>query len=114
MVSFALITCVCYWIINQKAPRVLCNRMKVKKKEGLTAATRESAGSDRFIMSIMGVSFFGALILPGLAHRFGWPTISLPIEILGLFISSLGYVLFNVAILQNAYASKLLDINQGQ
>ncbi len=30
--SFALITGICYWIINQKAPRVLRNRMKVKKR----------------------------------------------------------------------------------
>ena len=65
-------------------------------------------------MPIMGVAFFGAMILPGLAHRFGWPAISLPIEIIGLVLSNLGYVLFNIAIFQNAYASKLLDINQGQ
>jgi len=62
----------------------------------------------------MGAAFFGAMILPGLAHRFGWPTISLPIEIIGLVLSNLGYVLFNIAILQNACASKLLDINQDQ
>jgi len=111
--SFAIITGICYWIINQNAPRVLRNRAKLKK-EGLTAATKDSAGSDRFIMPIMGVAFFGAMILPGLAHRFGWPTISLTIEIFGLVLSNLGYIFFNVAILQNAYASKLLDINQDQ
>ena len=54
------------------------------------------------------------MILPGLAHRFGWSTMPFPIEIIGLVISNLGYVLFNAAMLQNAYASKLLDINQDQ
>lgn len=111
--SFALVTGVCYWIINQRAPRVLRNRAKTKK-EGLTAATKESAGSDRFIMPIMGISFFAAMILPGLAHRYGWGSIPLPIEIGGLILSNFGYILFNTALLQNAYASKLLDINQGQ
>jgi protein-S-isoprenylcysteine O-methyltransferase Ste14 len=65
-------------------------------------------------MPLMSIGFFGALILTGLAHRFGWPAIPLPLEIGGLILSSLGYVLLNTAILQNAYASKLLDINQDQ
>ncbi len=111
--SFALVTGISYWIINQKAPRVLRNRAKTKK-EGLTAATKKAADSDRFIYPLMGVTFFSALILPGLAHRFGWGRIPLPIEIAGLILSNLGYVIFNVALLQNAYASKLLDINQDQ
>ena len=71
-ITFALNITISYAIINQKNPRVLRNRMKVKKV-GLTASTRKSAGSDRFVMPVLGLGFFGALIIPGLEHRFGWP-----------------------------------------
>ena len=111
--AFAVNIGISYAIINQKNPRVLRNRMKVKK-EGLTDATRKSAGSDRFIMPIMSLGFFGALIVPGLAHRFGWPSISLALELIGLVLSNVGLIIMNVAILQNSFASKILDINKGQ
>ncbi|MBN1875822.1 MAG: isoprenylcysteine carboxylmethyltransferase family protein [Anaerolineae bacterium] len=110
---FAINMGISYAIINQKNPRVLRNRAKLKK-EGLTAATQKSAGSDRFIMPIMSVGFFGALIVPGLAHRFGWASIPLALEMAGLVLSNVGLVIMNIAILQNSFASKLLDINKDQ
>ena len=113
ILCFALLSGIAYAIINQVNPRVLRNRMKVKK-EGLTEATSKPAGSDRYIMPAMSVGFFGALIVSALAHRFGWPKISLPIAIVGLVLSSAGMVVMYVAMHQNAYASKLLDINEGQ
>jgi protein-S-isoprenylcysteine O-methyltransferase Ste14 len=111
--TFAINTAIGYAIINQKNPRVIRNRAKLKK-EGLTAATSKSAGSDRFIMPLLGVGFFGALIVPGLAHRFGWPTIPVPLEIAGLVLFHVGLIVMYVAMLQNAFASKLLDINKDQ
>ena len=113
VIAFAINIGISYVIINQKNPRVIRNRMKVKK-EGLTDVTKKSAGSDRFIMPIMSVGFFGALIVPGLAHRFGWPSIPIAVEIAGLVLSNVGLIIMNVAILQNSYASKLLDINKDQ
>ena len=113
VITFAVNIGISYLIINQKNPRVLRNRMKLKK-EGLTAATRKSAGSDRFVMPMMSVGFFGALIVPGLAHRFGWPTISLALEMIGLVGFNVGLIIMDVAILQNSFASKLLDINKDQ
>jgi protein-S-isoprenylcysteine O-methyltransferase Ste14 len=113
VVTFAVITGICYSIINKKNPRVLRNRMKVKK-EGLTDAIKKPAGSDRLILPIAGVGFFGALIVPGLAHRFGWSTIPLPLEIAGLVLSNGGLLIMNITMLQNSFASKLLDINKDQ
>jgi protein-S-isoprenylcysteine O-methyltransferase Ste14 len=100
-------------IINKKNPRVLRNRMKLKK-EGLTDATRRPARSDRFILPISAVGFFGTLIVPGLAHRFGWPSMPIALEIAGLVLSNVGLVIMNMALLQNPFASKLLDINKDQ
>ena len=112
-ITFAINVGISYAIINQKNPRVIRNRAKIKK-EGLTDATRKSAGSDRFILPIMGVGFCGALIVPGLAHRFGWPAIPLVLEIAGLVLTNAGLIIVNIAQLQNPFASKLLDINKEQ
>jgi protein-S-isoprenylcysteine O-methyltransferase Ste14 len=113
IITFAINIGIGYIIINKRNPRVLRNRAKLKK-EGLTDATKESAGSDRYIMPIMSVGFFGAFILPGLAYRFGWPSIPIAIEIAGLVLFNAGLIVMNAAILQNSYASKVLDINKGQ
>jgi hypothetical protein len=112
-ITIAVNVGISYTIINQKNPRVIRNRAKIKK-EGLTDATRKPAGSDRFILPIMGVGVFGALIVTGLAHRFGWPAIPLALEIAGLVVSNVGLIIMNAATLQNSYASKLLDINKEQ
>jgi protein-S-isoprenylcysteine O-methyltransferase Ste14 len=102
-----------YAIIDKKNPRVLRNRMKVKKV-GLTAETRKSAGSDRFLMPFLGLGMLGALVVPGLAHRFGWPAMPAALEIAGLVLTNAGLIIMNIATLQNSFASKILDINEGQ
>ena len=102
-----------YWIINQRNPRLIRNRAKTRK-EGLTAATRESAGSDRWIVPIMGITFFGAMILPAVGHRLGWAALPLWVAILGAVLVNVGAWVMNMAMLENAYASKLLDINKDQ
>ena len=113
IITFALNITISYSIINKKNPRVLRNRMKVKKV-GLTAATRKSAGSDWFLMPLLGIGFFGALIVPGLAHRFGWSSIPAALKLTGLALTNTGLIIMNIAILQNSFASKILDINEGQ
>lgn len=111
ILAFVLTMTICTGIINKKNPRVLRNRMKVKK-EGLTDTTKASAGSDWFIMPVMSVGFFGALILPGLDYRWGWSSMPVALKLVGLVLTNAGLVVMNVAMLQNSYASKLLDINK--
>ena len=111
--TFAINVLVSYFIINKKNPRVLRNRMKVKK-EGLTSITKKSAGSDKFILPFLSVGFFGALILPAFDHRFGWSSIPFMVEMIALVLTNIGMIIMDIAMLQNAFASKLLDINKGQ
>jgi len=113
IIVFAINIGVSYFIINKKNPRVIRNRMKVKK-EGLTSLTKRSAGSDKFIMPILSVGFIGALILPAFDHRYGWSSTPFMVKMIGLVVSNAGMVLMDIAMLQNAFASKLLDINKGQ
>lgn len=113
VISLALNLSISTIIMNQKNPRVLRNRSKMRK-EGLTKATKQSASSDRFILPIMGISFFGAIIVADLGQRFGWYVLPLWAALTGAVIMNIGVIFLNTATLQNAYASKLLDINQGQ
>jgi len=113
IIIFAINIGVSYFIINKKNPRVIRNRMKVKK-EGLTSLTKTSAGSDKFIMPILSVGFIGALILPAFDHRYGWSSTPFMVEMVGLVVSNAGMVIMDIAMMQNAFASKLLDIKEGQ
>lgn len=101
------------FILNKNNPRVLRNRMKTKK-EGLTAATKKPAASDRFLMPILSVFMIGALIVSSLGHRFGWYTLPFWVAVVGAVAVNLSEILLQVVISQNAHASKVLDINQGQ
>ena len=113
IIVFAINITVSYFIINKKNPRVIRNRMKVKK-EGLTSLTKKSAGSDKFIMPVLGVGFICTLILPAFDHRYGWSSIPFLVEMVGLVLSNAGMVIMDIVMLQNSYASKLLDIKEGQ
>jgi len=113
VVSIALNVTISNLIINKKNPRVLRNRSKLKKT-GLTRDTQKPASSDRFIYPLMGVGFFGAMIVAALGHRFDWNTLRFIVSMIGAIIMNVGVAIMQIAILQNSYASKVLDINQGQ
>jgi protein-S-isoprenylcysteine O-methyltransferase Ste14 len=102
-----------FYLINKKNPRVLRNRMKVKKV-GITEKTKKAAGSDKFIMVFLSIGFFGAMILPAFDYRYKWTPIPFPVEIIVLIVVNIGVIILNFAMLQNAFASKLLDINKDQ
>jgi protein-S-isoprenylcysteine O-methyltransferase Ste14 len=113
VITFAINMTIGIVVLNKENPRVIRNRMKYKK-EGLTAITNKSAGSDRWIMPAISLGFFGALVLPAFAHRFGWPALPFGLEMVGVVLANAGVVIMNVAMLQNAYASKILDIRENQ
>ena len=111
--TFTLNMTLNYFLINYKNPRVLRNRIRMRKK-GITEGTKNSAGSDIIILPLIFVFFTGVFILPAIDHRYGWSPIPLAGTIVGLAVANIGLIIMNVAILQNAYASKILDINEQQ
>jgi len=113
IVSFVINMTISFYLINKKNPRVLRNRAKVKKV-GITEKTKNSAGSDKFIMPLLSIGFIGAFILPAFDYRYQWSTILFTLEIIGLLVLNIGLIIMNIAMVQNAYASKLLDINKDQ
>jgi len=87
--------------------------MKVKKV-GVTEKTKRSAGSDKFILPILAIGFIGAIILPVFDYRNHWSSIPFTVEIISLVVTNIGLTIMDIAMVQNAYASKLLDINKDQ
>lgn len=112
-IAFALNMTISYFIINKKNPRVIRNRTKAKKV-GITEKTKKSAGTDKFILPITGIGFFLTFVLIIFDYNTQWTTIPFIVEIIGLVILNIGLAIMNLAQLQNAYASKLLDINKDQ
>ena len=112
-ISFVINMTISFYLINKKNPRVLRNRMKVKKV-GVTEKTKSSAGSDKFILPILAIGFIGAILLPVFDYRNQWSTIPFTVEIIGLVVTNIGLIIMDVAMVQNAYASKLLDISKDQ
>ena len=113
IVSFVINMTISFYLINKKNPRVLRNRSKVKKV-GVTEKTKSSAGSDKFILPILGIGFAAAFILPIFDYRNQWSSIPFTVEIIGLILFNFGIVVMDIAMVQNAYASKILDINKDQ
>ncbi|MHA2281798.1 MAG: methyltransferase family protein [Promethearchaeota archaeon] len=113
IISFVINFTISYALINKKNPRVIRNRMKVRKV-GVTEKTKKSAGSDWFIMPLLSIGFLGAIILPPFDHRFQWSAIPFIGEIIGLIVLNIGLIIMDISMVQNAYASKLLDINKDQ
>jgi protein-S-isoprenylcysteine O-methyltransferase Ste14 len=113
IISFVINMTLIYYFINKKNPRVIRNRMKIKKV-GIDEKTKSSARSDWFIMPLLSIGFIGALILPPFDHRFQWSPIPFVVEMIGLVIMNTGLIIMGIAMVQNAFASKLLDISKGQ
>lgn len=113
VLSLSLVMAIGMTTLNQQNPRVLRNRMRMKK-EGLTQDIEKPASFDRFFFPIGAIGFLGAIIVSALGHRFGWYTLPFGVALFGMVMMNLGTIIVFVALKQNAHASKILDINQEQ
>ena len=80
------------------------------KKEGFS----KPAGSDKVILPILGVLFMLFFILPSFDYRFGWSSVPIFLKVIGFLILAISFYIIHRSMLENAYASKVLDIRQGQ
>ncbi len=113
LISFSMNMTISYLIINKKNPRLIRNRTKLKKV-GLTDKTKKPAGTDKIILPVMAIGLLLAFALIIFDYNTKWTPIPFGVEIIGLVIFNIGLTIMNIAQLQNAYASKILDINKGQ
>jgi protein-S-isoprenylcysteine O-methyltransferase Ste14 len=91
-----------YFLKNN--PEFLEGRMEVREREH---AQRR----------IIGLSFFWFVLtfmLPGLDRRFGWSDVPLPVVIAADLLVLLGYGLIVLVFRENQYASRTVQVEQGQ
>ncbi|WP_371805110.1 hypothetical protein [Candidatus Lokiarchaeum ossiferum] len=110
---FIGITMTHYFKINKTNPAVIRNRMKVKKT-GVTKVIKKEADTDKWFFAILTPAVLASWVLPGLDRQFGWSNVPIIMEIIGFVFVAIGVFILTMAQAQNAYASKLLDINEGQ
>jgi len=114
-ISFSLI----FIVLNHKNPEILINRMKMKKesirkkKEKVTDDNKiivKASGTDKIILPLFGIFFLAVFVIPAFDRRFNWSTIWIWSEIIGFVLLPLSFYIIYRVMLENAYASKVLDI----
>jgi membrane dipeptidase len=87
-----------------KDPDLLAKRLKTKEKEKPQKA----------YVTLSIIVLFFTFIIPGLDYRFHWSDVSVPVVLISTVIMMAGYVIFFAVMRQNAYASRVIEIQEGQ
>lgn len=87
-----------------KEPDLLVKRLK----------TREKEKTQKIYLVLSFFVFFAVFILPGLDYRFKWSDVPLAVVVGATILMVAGYLMFFLVMKQNAYASRVIEIQEGQ
>jgi len=90
--------------LYRKDPAFLEKRMKMREKEG----------TQRKYLALSLPLFVVALVIPGLDYRFGWSRVPLWLSLAALAVMVGGYLMFVLVMNQNRFASRVVEIQEGQ
>ena len=76
--------------------------------------TRERETQQQWIIGLSVVAFVFAYVLPGLDYRFGWSHVPVWVVWVAAAMVLLGYGLFFLVMKENSYASRVVEVNEGQ
>ena len=76
--------------------------------------TREREPAQRRLIGLSLLWFILAFILPGLDRRFGWSDVPVPVVLVADLLVLLGYGIVVLAFRENQYASRTVQVEQGQ
>jgi protein-S-isoprenylcysteine O-methyltransferase Ste14 len=85
-------------------PELLVRRMRMREKEA----------EQKRIIKLSYIPFLLAFLLPGLDKRFGWSNVPVGMVIVADILVVLGYGLVFLAFRENRYASRIVEVEQGQ
>jgi len=100
---FIPMLCVLIYLLF-KDPDLLARRMKTREKEKTQKAY--------LILSL--ILFLVAFTVPGLDFRFNWSNVPLAVVLISTLIMMTGYLIFFIVMRQNTYASRIIEITDGQ
>ncbi len=102
-VVYAPLTLAAFWLLKN-SPDVLARRMKLREREQIQVG----------IVSVAGVLMIAAFVLPGFDHRWGWSDVPVPLVVFADAIVLASYLLVFRVQQVNAYASRIVHVEQGQ
>ena len=113
--------CFIFILLNIKNPEILINRMKMKKqafrkKEDEMSddkkEVKKASATDKIIFPIFSILFLFVFIVPAFDKRFHWSIPWIWTEIIGFVLLPFSFYIIYRVMLENAYASKVLDIRE--
>lgn len=87
-----------------KDPTLLEKRMRLREREP----------EQKKYVRISIVFFILTFLVPGLDYRYQWSAVPLWLVILSAMLMTCGYVMFFVTMMQNRYASRVIEIQENQ
>lgn len=76
--------------------------------------TKEKSPEQSFIVKLGSVCYAIAFLLPGFDRRFGWSDVSVAAVVMADVLVLLGYGLCILVVRENRYASRVVEVEQGQ
>jgi protein-S-isoprenylcysteine O-methyltransferase Ste14 len=87
-----------------KDPELLEKRINLKEKED----------AQKKYIKLSLLLCIVAYIIPGLDYRYNWSNVPIWLVIVALVVMIFGYVMFIIVMLQNRYASRVIEIQENQ
>lgn len=94
---------VIYYLLKHN-PGLLERRMKAKEENA-----RQS-----IIMKLLSISYAVGFIIPGLDKRYNWSSVPAAVVIVSDIIVLAGYLLCFFVFIENKYASRVIEVEEGQ
>ena len=85
-------------------PELLVRRMRLREKEA----------QQKLIIKLSYIPFLLAYLLPGFDKRFGWSNVPVWVIVAADILVLLGYGLIFLVFRENRYASRIVEVEQGQ
>ena len=85
-------------------PELLARRMRMREKEP----------KQQLIIKLAYIPFVLAYLLPGFDQRFVWSNVPVSVVVIADILILLGYVIVFLALRENRYASRIIEVEQGQ
>ncbi len=81
---------------------------------GKRLTMREKQKEQKIYVKLSLVWFVVSFLVPGFDYRFGWSDVPLWLIVASVTVMIFGYVLFMVVMVQNSFASRVIEIQQNQ
>lgn len=75
---------------------------------------REKVAEQKLIIKLSYLVFLVAFLVPGFDRRFGWSHVPVGVVVVADVLVLLGYGLFVLVLRENSYASRVIEVAQGQ